>query len=68
MVDIVDERSGRRQEERNQNPLFCAYDVIVVSLEPRWLQGGFSTLVGLFNRVGLKSNIGNTVVMFCHSF
>ena len=31
----------------------------------RWLQGVFSTLVGLFDRVGLKTNVGNTVVMVC---
>ena len=28
------------------------------------LQGAFSTLVGLFDRVGLRKNVGKTVVMF----
>ena len=36
---------------------------MVTSLEPRWLQGAFSTLVGVFDRVGLKINVGNTVGM-----
>ena len=29
----------------------------------RWLQGSFSTLVGQFYRVGLKTNVRNTVGM-----
>ena len=32
-------------------------------LDPLWLQGEFITLVGLFGRVGLRTNVGNTVVM-----
>ena len=35
------------------------------SLDPQWLQGGFSTLVGLFDRVVLKTNVGKTVEMVC---
>ena len=33
--------------------------------EPGWLQGVFSTLVGLFDRVGLKKNVGNMVGIVC---
>ena len=39
----------------------------MVSLtDPQWLQGAFSTLVGLFDRLGLLTNVGNKVGMvFC---
>ena len=33
------------------------------SSEPGWLQGAVSTLVGLFDRVGLRTNVRNTVGM-----
>ena len=36
------------------------------SLDPRWLQEVLSTLLGLFNRVGLKNNVGKTVGMVFH--
>ena len=32
---------------------------------PGWIQGVFSTLLWVFNRVGLKTNVGKTVRMFC---
>ena len=35
-------------------------------LTPRWLQGDFNTLVGLFDRVGLRKNIGKKFSMVCH--
>ena len=35
---------------------------------PVWLQGYFSTLVGLFDRVGLKTNAGKRVGIFCRLF
>ena len=36
--------------------------------DPRWLQGAFNTLVGLFDRVGLRTNFGKTVGMVCRPF
>ena len=36
--------------------------------DPGWLQGAFNTLAGLFDRVGLRENVGNTVSMVCHPF
>ena len=36
---------------------------MVALSEPRWIQGAFSTLLGLFDRVGLKTNVGKTVGM-----
>ena len=41
---------------------------MIASSDPGWLQGAFSTLLGLFDRVGLNTNVGNTVEMVCHSF
>ena len=36
---------------------------MVVFSDPHWLQGAFDTLVGLFDRMGLRTNIGNKVGM-----
>ena len=38
----------------------------VVSSDPAWLQGAFSALVAIFNRVGLRTNVNKTVSMACH--
>ena len=38
---------------------------MVASSDPRWLQGAFSTLVSLFDRLGLLTNVGMTVSMVC---
>ena len=39
---------------------------MVVSLDPTWLQGAFTPLVGIFDRVGQMTNVGKTVNMVCH--
>ena len=36
---------------------------MVASSDPRWIQGVFNTLTGLFNRGGLQTNFSKTVVM-----
>ena len=61
-------RSGGKlgKEGRHQAALFYADDSMVASSDPRWLQGAFNTLVGLFDRVGLRTNVGKTVGMACH--
>ena len=41
---------------------------MVALSDPRWLQGDFSTLVGLFDRVGLKTNVRKIVRMVCRLF
>ena len=38
---------------------------MVASLDLRWIQGAFSTLLGLFDRVGLKTNFGKIFGMVC---
>ena len=40
---------------------------MVASSGPRWLQGTFNTLVGLFDRVGLQTNVGKTFDMVCRT-
>ena len=46
--------------------VFYASDVMVVSLDPAWLQGVLNALVAIFDRVGLLTNVRKTVSMFCH--
>ena len=50
-------------EGRYQAALFYMDDGMVVSSDPRWLQWAFNTLVGLFDHVGLHTNVGKTVSM-----
>ena len=54
------------RESRHQAALFYADDGMVALLDPAWLQGTFNALVGLFDRVGLRKNVGKTVSMVCH--
>ena len=68
MVEGAGEQVGHGQEGRHQNYLFYAYDVMIASLDPGWLQGVFSILVGPFDRVSLKTNVRNTVEIFCRLF
>ena len=68
MVESAEEKSGCGQEGRHQNSLFYAYDSMVVSSDPIWIQGNLSTLVGLFNRVGLNTNVRKTVRKVCRLF
>ena len=46
--------------------MFYANDGMVVSSDPAWLQGAFSALVAIFDRVGLRNNVRKTVIMDCH--
>ena len=38
---------------------------MVGATDPKWLQGAFSALVAIFNRVGLQTNVNKTVIMAC---
>ena len=58
--------SGR--EGRHQATLFYANDGMLLSSDHAWLQGAFTALVGLFDRVGLRTNVRNTVRMVCHPY
>ena len=46
--------------------MFYADDGMVVSLDPTWLQGAFSALIAIFDRVGLQTNVNKIVSMACH--
>ena len=46
--------------------VFYADDGIVGASDPAWLQGAFSALVAIFDRVGLQKNVDKTVSMACH--
>ena len=38
---------------------------MVGATDPKWLQGAFSALVAIFDRVGLLTNVDKTVSMAC---
>ena len=58
-------RRGGGGEGKHQASLFYADDGMVASSEPRWLQWEFDTLFSLYDRLGLRTNVGNTVSMVC---
>ena len=66
MVESSGGQGWRGQEVRHQNALFYADDRMMGLSYPGWLQGVFSTLIGLFYWVGLRKNIGKTAGMVCH--
>ena len=66
IIADTEARGNLGQEGRHQAVLFYTDDGMVALSEPRWLQGAFNTLVGMFDRVGLRKNIRNTVKMVCH--
>ena len=66
MVEGEEERGESGQEGGHQAVIFYADDGMVASSDPRWLQSAFNTLVGLFDSVGLLTNVGKTVVMVSH--
>ena len=65
---IVDaeEQGNLGKERRHQAALFYADNGMVASSDPHWLQGAFNTLVGLFDKVGLRTNFGKTFGMVFH--
>ena len=65
MAEGADEQGERGQESRLHNSFFYTDNGMVAFSEARLLQGAFSTLVGLFGRVVLWNNFGNTVCMVC---
>ena len=59
-------RQGRRgREGRHKNTLFYADNGMIALSDQGWMQGAFSTLVGLFDWVGLRKNVVKTVEMVC---
>ena len=62
----TEEKGETGREGRHQSAVFYADDGMIVSSDPAWLQGDFSALVAIFDRVGLRTNVGKTVSMACH--
>ena len=46
--------------------VFYVDDGMVGASDPEWLQGAFSALLAIFDRVGLRTNVDKTVSMACH--
>ena len=68
MVEGAEEQGKRGQEGRRHNALFYADNDMVALPDPKWLQGAFSTLVGLFDRVGVRTNFRKIFVMVCRPY
>ena len=66
LVTETTEKGETGMEGRHQSAVFYADDGMVISSDPAWLQGAFSALVAIFNRVGLRTNVNKTVSMACH--
>ena len=66
LVAETAEKGETGKEGRHQSAVFYANNGMVVSSDPAWLQGAFSALVAIFDRVGLRTNDGKTVSMACH--
>ena len=61
----AEKRGERGSKGRHQAALIYADDGMVASSDPRWLQWAFDARVGLFDRVGLRTNVGKTFRMVC---
>ena len=57
---------GETGREGHFSAVFYANDGMFGASDPAWLQGAFSALVALFDRVGLRTNVDKTVSMVCH--
>ena len=66
VIADAEERSELVKEGRNQADMVYADNDMVALSEPCWLQGAFNTLIGIFDRVGLQTYVGKTVVMVFH--
>ena len=51
--------------EGHFSAVFYKDDGMVGATDPKWLQGAFSALVAIFDRVGLLTNVDKTVSMDC---
>ena len=66
LVDEAEAMGDTGREGRHQSAIFYAEDGMVVSSDPAWLQGAFTALVAIFDRVGLMTNVRTMVSMVCH--
>ena len=62
-----DDRQKRKEEGlKVRESIFCADDGMIASTDPGRTQTAFDTLTGLFDRVGMKTNVSKTVGMVYH--
>ena len=66
LVDKAEEKGKSGRDGCHQSAVLYADDGMVVSLDPAWLQGAFNSLMAIFDRVDLLTNVGKTVRMVCH--
>ena len=66
LITDTEEKGDTGREGRHQLAVFYADDGMVVLSDHAWLQGAFSALVAIFDRVGLRTNVDKTVSMACH--
>ena len=57
---------GTTGREGNFSAVFYADNGMVGASDPEWIQGDFSALVAIFDRVGLQKNVDKTVSMAFH--
>ena len=66
---IWEQDDGKRRADEGHARLtvkaafFYADSGLVASIDPGWLQSRFDTLTGIFDRVGLQTNVRKTVGM-----
>ena len=68
VISDAEKQGERVKEGRHQAALFYVENSMVASSAPHWLQGDFNTLVGLFDRLGLRTNVRKKVGMVCHPY
>ena len=66
LITETEEKGETGREGRHQSAVFYADNGMAVLSDPAWLQGAFSALVAIFDRVGLRTNGNKTVSMACH--
>ena len=65
---------GKKRAEEGHQRLMVKAEFLYVdggmlaSTDPGWLQSEFDMLVGIFDQVGLRTNIRKTVGMVCRTF
>ena len=68
---IRDRDDGKKWAEEGHQRLkvkvefFYAGDGMVASTDPGWIQLAFDMLTGIFDRVGLRTNVRKTMGMVC---
>ena len=68
IMEEAEARGETGREGQHQAALFYADDGMVISSDPAWIQGAFTALLGLFERMGLRTNVGKTVSMVFRPF